>query len=131
MALTPLPLEYYNQLLLFSALLFIVCIACEWLKDDMKIIYQFVILFFAVAPITILLGIYLYTGVDNAGTTFTDPYMAPVLFFFGGVLALLAIIKLLYKPGDKPGVVVQSFGVGADYPAAPRNPQQPRKPGGF
>jgi hypothetical protein len=131
MALTPLPLDLYNNLLLFSALLFGVCIACEWLKDDMKIIYQFVILFFGCAPILLLLGWYLYMGIDNAGTTFTDGYLAAVLSFFGGILALLAFIKLLYKPGDKPGVAVQSFGEGADYPTPPRAPQRPRKPGGF
>lgn len=130
MALTPLPLDFYNQLLLFAALLFIVCIACEWLKDDMKIVYQFVILLFDSA-IILLLGIYLYLGVDNAGTTFTDSYMAAVLFFFGGILGFLAIVKLLYKPGDQPGVALEPYGVGADYPAPPRNPQKPKMPGGF
>lgn len=96
----------------------------------MKIIYQFVLLIVD-AAILLLLGTYLYLGVDNAGTTFTDSYMAAVLFFFGGILGLLAFVKLLYKPGDQPGVVLQPFGVGADYPVPPRKPKRPMPPGGF
>ncbi len=122
------PLDLVTSFLSFAVLLFLAFIACEWLKDDMKIIYQFIILIFDGA-ILLLLGVYLYLGIDNSGSTYTDPYFAAVLFFFGGILALLSFVKLLYRPGDQPGVALQPYGQGSEFPARHRKPERPG--GGF
>jgi drug/metabolite transporter (DMT)-like permease len=117
------PLDLVNNLLLFVSLLFAVCVACELLKDDMKILYQGVILLVDSA-LLLVTGWYFYTGIADGASTVTDPYYAIILATFGGLCIVLFIFIWLPR-------VLSPYKMGADYPAVGRKPARPREPGGW
>jgi len=123
------PIELFNQLILSAIMLCGLSVGCEFLKDDMKLVYQTVLLILD-AALFLLLGAYSFMGIDNAGTTYTDGYMGAVMFFFGGILLVIVCMKLLIRPNDQPGPALAGFGEGSEFQTPPRQPKQPMRRGG-
>lgn len=121
--------ETLNACILLIGMLFIACVACEWLKDDMKYLYQGLTLL-TNSAIALIMGFELMTGniwYGGLGGMQFDP-LGWVLIFVGAMSFILLIIVWLPKIGKPydvhagriPRVAVQ-----------PLNPQEPRQPGRF
>jgi len=78
--------------------LFAACIACEWLKDDMKYLYQGAMLL-AISAMCFIFGWGLFSDTiqyGNLGTVHFEP-LGWVLIFFGAASFVLFILAWLPK----------------------------------
>lgn len=113
-----------NTLMMFAGVLFCAAIACEWLKDDMKYLFQGVALLIDSA-LMIMLGLELFTQniVTDSGSTMQFDPLGAILLGFGALCFILMAARwlpLLLKPYEG----------GADTPVSPRAPKRPMRPGG-
>ena len=113
-----------NACLIFMGILFTACIACEFLKDDMKLLYQGVILLVNGA-MGIVVGWAMFGENVLYGTTAIsyDP-VGWIISSFGALCGILLFVIWLPR-AFKP------YRGGADFQDAPRRPQRPREPGGM
>jgi len=117
--------ETFNTVLLFMGILFASNIACEWIKDDMKYLYQGVALLID-AALGLIMGWELFT--ENVWLGGIGSMQFPPLGFviagFGALCFVLFVFKWL------PMVVKPYEKAGGDYPLSPRSPKKPMQPGG-
>lgn len=118
--------ETLNTCITFMALIFGAVIACEFLKTDIKYLYQGVALL-CNAAVGLVCGWALFTeNVIVSADTFTQyPALGFVLATFGAFNFILLLAVWLPK-------VLSPYGrAGSDFMQQPKAPMRPQKPGGF
>jgi len=124
--------ETLDACLLLIGLLFGGCIACEWLKDDMKYLYQGVMLL-TISAVSLIMGFELFTGniwYGGLGGMQFEP-LGWILLFVGGVSFLLLLVIWGPKIAAPFNVHVSPFPRPAIKPMQPPQPRLPKRPGGF
>lgn len=120
--MTAPPLDLVETLLILAGILFSIIVACEWLRDDMRYVYQGVLLL-VTGAICLVSGYSFFTGVTSGADTIILEPIGGVLGFFGGMCALLVLIVWLPK-------ILAPYSGRSD-PSISQHPQQrPRGPGG-
>jgi hypothetical protein len=114
-----------NACLVFMAIMFTACIACEFIKDDMKLLYQGVILLVNGA-IGLVVGWSLFA--DNilygSSTLSYDP-LGWIVSTFGALCGVLLFVIWLPR-------ALKPLRGGSDFSHdTPRRPMRPREPGGL
>jgi hypothetical protein len=119
-----LSVDTLNYIMVFMALMFACCIACEWLKDDMKTLYRVIILI-TNAALGLVSGWELFTNnvVFAGGMTMQFEPLGFILSTFGALNGLLLFIVIILP-------IIRPFGgQGSDFPSPAKQIKKPREPG--
>jgi Kef-type K+ transport system membrane component KefB len=130
-----LPYETLNTVLIMVAGMFAACIACEWLKDDMKYLYQGALLL-AISAMSLIFGWALFSDTINyadLGTVHYEP-LGWVLIFFGAASFVIFIFVWLPKIVEPYNIALPRFPKPRVEPMHPQqtglHPQYARRPPG-
>lgn len=123
--------ETLDACLVLMGIMFAAAVGCEWLKDDMRYLYQGV-LFAIIAAMGLVFGFELFSGniwYGGLGGMKFEP-LGAVLIAWGALSAICGAVVWLPKIASpfKPKTI---YRLPDAEPKQPMQPKKPLRPGGF